>query len=63
MKLADYIEKIGRAEAARKFNVSLGAISHWVTGRRKPSARKALEIVRVSPVTWDGIYDQDRPRA
>lgn len=60
MKLDEYIKKVGRAEAARQFGVSLGAVSHWVTGRRKPSSSKAKEIVHKSPVTWEGIYGHER---
>lgn len=56
MNLTDYIKQIGRKEAATLFRVSQGSISHWLTGRRRPSPDKAKEITANSPVTWEGIY-------
>lgn len=56
MNLNDYIKQVGRKEAASKFHVSAGSISHWLTGRRRPSPDKAKEITANSPVTWEGIY-------
>jgi hypothetical protein len=56
MTLNEYILQIGRKEAATLFRVSPGAISHWLTGRRTPSARRAKDIVQKTPVTWEGIY-------
>ena len=60
MELTTYIETIGRREAARRFGVTTGAVSHWMTGKRLPSTEIARVIVAVSPVTWEGIYSTKR---
>lgn len=51
-----------QSEAAEFFDVSPALISHWYTGRRKPSPKKAAEIIervaRVDPgvITYESIY-------
>lgn len=58
MRLTEYIEKVGRAKAAEIFDVTPGAISHWLTGKRSPSKSTASMIVEKTHglVTFDGIY-------
>ena len=58
MRLSEYIEKIGRNKAAEVFEVTPGAISHWLTGTRRPSHKAAQLIVERTHglVTFDGIY-------
>lgn len=47
-----------QAEAADFLGVSQGTISHWLTGRRVPKRKKAVEIVEKSRgrVKFEHIY-------
>ncbi len=65
MNLTEYIEKIGRAKAAEVFDVTPGAISHWLTGTRRPSSKKARFIVEQTHglVTFDGVYSEQADTA
>jgi len=59
MELLDYIRTFpSQAAAARVLGVSQGAISHWLTGKRRPRPDKAREIVIKSKgkVSLDRIY-------
>ena len=64
MRFPEYLKARfqSQREAADFFQVSPGLISHWMTGRRKPSPRKANEIIErtAGEVTFDQIYKEDR---
>jgi DNA-binding transcriptional regulator YdaS (Cro superfamily) len=64
MELREYLETAfaNQAEAAAAFRVSQGTISHWKTGRRRPTPNKALEIIRHSrgKVSYQSIYQERR---
>jgi DNA-binding transcriptional regulator YdaS (Cro superfamily) len=59
MDLPDYLRTFpSQADAARAFAVTQGTISHWMTGRRRPSPNKAQEIMAQSggKVKFADIY-------
>jgi hypothetical protein len=56
MTLSDYIKQIGRAAFCKKFKVKDRTAYSWELRDRYPNKSKAQEIVRKSPVTFDGIY-------
>lgn len=56
MHLDEYIEKLGKAKAANLFRVKERTINSWLNWERRPSRKKAAEIIAVSPVTFEGIY-------
>ena len=43
-KFRQFVKDLGQAEAAKLFGVSQGMVSHWVTGRKPISPRRAAEI-------------------
>lgn len=61
MTLSDYIKQIGRAAFCKKFNVKDRTAYSWELVDRYPNKAKAQEIVRKSPVTFDGIYGVRKP--
>lgn len=50
MDLAEYLSKAGmtQAELAARLGVSPGAVSHWVTGRKRVTAELCPEIERLT---------------
>lgn len=58
MTLDEYIQKLGKEKAANLFNVKERTINSWLSWERRPSRKKAAEIIAVSPVTFDGIYER-----
>lgn len=56
MRLKEFIEQVGEERAARLFRVPRRVIQSWRYGQRRPRGPKALEIIKKSPVTMDGIY-------
>jgi len=56
MRLKEFIETVGEAEAARIFEVPLRTVRSWRYGQRRPNYKRARQIVEKSPVTMDGIY-------
>lgn len=66
MDLSAYLKSFpSQAVAAQTFAVTQGTISHWVTGRRRPSPDKAREIVERSrgKVKFSEIYAERQGRA
>lgn len=61
-KLSDFIKKVGDEKAANIFGVKKRTAQAYRLGTRKPSAKRALVIVRKTkrlkhgPVTMNGIY-------
>lgn len=41
-----FVDEVGQAEAARRLGITQGMISHIVTGRKRVSPKRALEIER-----------------
>jgi hypothetical protein len=62
MTLSDYIKQIGREAFCKKFKVKERTAYSWELLDRYPNKAKAQEIVRKSPVTFDGIYGVTKPR-
>ena len=62
MNLDDYINKVGKERAAGLFGVKERTIASWLNWERRPSRRKAAEIIAVSPVTFAGIYTPKVPK-
>ena len=58
MCLDDYIQQLGKDKAARLFQVKPRTINSWLAWERRPSRRKAAEIIKISPVTFEGIYQR-----
>jgi DNA-binding transcriptional regulator YdaS (Cro superfamily) len=60
MNLTEYLSARFKTqrEAAEFFGVTPGLVSHWMTGRRLPSTKKAKEIVcrTGGAITLDQIY-------
>jgi DNA-binding transcriptional regulator YdaS (Cro superfamily) len=60
MKISYYLKKhnLSRAAFAKKAGVIDKAVSHWITGERKPKPATALKIERVTKgeVTLQDIY-------
>ena len=56
MTLKDWIEKLGQKEVARRLDVTIGCVSHWSRGTRRPRPEMAAKIIGMSTVTWKGIY-------
>ncbi|MGE0521389.1 MAG: hypothetical protein AB7P78_20645 [Candidatus Binatia bacterium] len=63
MNLSDYIRQIGAREFAERFGVSERAALSWQYRARVPRAETAKRIVEGSPVTWAGIFGQERESA
>lgn len=61
MELDEYIHKMGKEKAANLFGVKERTVDSWLRWERRPSRRKAAEIIAVSPVTFDGIYTKRQP--
>lgn len=62
MTLSEYIRQIGRAAFCKKFKVKDRTAYSWELIDRYPNKAKAQEIVRKSPVTFEGIYGVPKPR-
>ena len=45
---AQWVKQIGAGQAAERLGVSVPAVYHWCSGRRRISAELAVEIERVS---------------
>ena len=58
MELDEYIQQLGKEKAANLFKVKARTVDSWLRWERRPSRRKAAEIIAVSPVTFDGIYSR-----
>ena len=56
MGLDEYIEQLGKEKAANLFGVKERTVDSWLRWERRPSRKKAAEIIEKSPVTFDGIY-------
>lgn len=56
MELDEYIQQMGTEKSARLFGVKERTVDSWLRWERRPSRRKAAEIIQKSPVTYDGIY-------
>lgn len=56
MKLKEYIEQVGDEQAAKLFKVKTRTALSWRLGERRPRKEHAARIVKVSPVTYEGIY-------
>lgn len=40
----EFVEAVGQAEAAKRLGISQGMVSHILTGRKKVSAERAIDI-------------------
>jgi hypothetical protein len=56
MHLREYLAGLGDVKAARLFKVSARTAKSWRLGYRIPRPHNAERIVKLSPVTYEGIY-------
>lgn len=62
MDLDEYIQQMGKEKSANLFGVKERTVDSWLRWERRPSRKKAKEIITKSPVTYDGIYTRpDQP--
>jgi hypothetical protein len=62
MELPEYIRLIGVRDFARKFSIHPRAALSYLHGKRRPRPAVAQRIVDDSPVTWEGIYAEGKPK-
>lgn len=60
MNLAEFIEQVGDPAAARLFGVEERTVASWRRGERTPRKETAKIIVDRSPVTYAGIFGEER---
>lgn len=60
MEFSEYLKSRfpNQREAAEFFGVTPGAVSHWMTGKRRPNRQTAADIVRLTngEVTYEHIF-------
>jgi hypothetical protein len=58
MKLKEFIESIGDAEAARLFGVTIRCAAGWRRGERIPNRRNAVKIISASngAIAFEDLY-------
>ena len=56
MTLIEYIETVGDAAAAKVFGVKVRTAKSWRLGDRIPRPKIAKRIIRLAPLTYEGIY-------
>jgi DNA-binding XRE family transcriptional regulator len=60
-KFADWANEFGRAELARRLNVTWGAVNNWTTGKCRPRPEIAHQIVELSAgkLVLEDIYPKE----
>lgn len=48
MELSEYIKTVGVTELAKQLGCSKQLVSHWATGRQKPSPKMACKLEELS---------------